>query len=198
MGEVAGVYGCVVNETGSADLIANASYITFGDGKVAFASDHFSAEEIADTVNAVPVLEESVLLFDITKENIRKRDYPQNGTVTKEKGEYIHVNEVSFPCGEQFLIYCLILPPGYYPSSFYSGKPHFAGRKKERIVITWWFKERTTIKVGFRKDKAKATNYSYIDKPTFSEKHPKLKKAYDHAESFAAKIISDMIPNGGG
>ena len=198
MGEVAGVYGCVINETDSGDLMAIASYLTFGDGKVVFASDHYSAEEMANNGNAVPILEDSVLLFDIPVENIQKRDYPQNGTVTKEKAENIHINEVSFPCGEQFLIYCLVLPPGYYPTSFYSGKPHFAGRKRERIAITWWFRERTTIKVGFKKNSEKATNYTYIDKPTFSEKHPKLMKAYEHAEAFAAKILSDMIPSGGG
>ena len=196
MGEVAGVYGCVISDTNSGDLTAIASYFTFGDGKVAFASDHYSAEEIANNGNAVPILEDSVLLFDIPEEKIRKRDYPQNGTLIKEKDEYIHVNEVSFPCGEQFLMYCLVLPPGYYPTNFYSGKPHFAGRKGERIAITWWFREKTTIKVGFRKNPEKATLYTYIDKPTFSERHPKLKKAYEHAEAFAAKILSNKIPDG--
>jgi hypothetical protein len=197
MGEVAGVYGCAICETDSGDLLTIASYLTFGDGKVAFVSDHFRDEEIANYGNAVPIFENSVLLFDVPEEKIQKRNYPQNGTVIKEKDEYIHINEVSFPCGEQFLIYCLVLPHGYYPTNFFSGKPHFAGFKGGRIAITWWFKEKTTIKVGFRKDPKKAMRFNYVDKPTFSEKYPKLKAAYEHAEAFAAKILSNKIPDGG-
>jgi len=197
MGEVAGVYGCVITETNSGDLTSIASYFTFGEGQVVFASDHYSAEEIANSENAVPILEDSVLLFDIPEEKIKKRDYPQNGTVIKEKDDYIHINEVSFPYGEQFLMYCLVLPPGYYPTNFYSGKPHFAGLKGTKIAITWWFREKTTIKVGFKKNPDKARLYTYIDKPTFSEKHPKLMKAFDRAETFVAKILSFNIPDGG-
>lgn len=197
MGEVAGVYGCVISETDSGDLATIASYLTFGNGKVAFVSDHYSAEEIAHYQNAVPIVEESILLFDIPEQKIQRREYPQHGTVTKEKDEFIHINEVSFPCGEQFLIYCLVLPHGYYPTNFFSGKPHFAGLKGERIAITWWFKERTTIKVGFRKNPDKTMRYTYIDKPTFSERHPMLRMAYEHAETFAAKVLSNKIPDSG-
>jgi hypothetical protein len=48
MGEVAGVYGCVISETDSGELATIASYLTFGDGQVAFVSDHYRAEEIAN------------------------------------------------------------------------------------------------------------------------------------------------------
>jgi len=95
------------------------------------------------------------------------------------------------------MIYCLVLPIGYYPTNYFSGKPHFAGIKGERITITWWFKEKTKIKVGFKKNPDKAIDYTYLDKPTFPERHPLLKKAYEHAQAFAAKVLSNKIPDGG-
>lgn len=197
MGEAAGVYGCVVSEDVSGELTATASYFTFGDGKVVFVSDHCQAEEMSQYRNAVPILDGSVLLFDIYEQEIRKRHYPQANTLTREKNDFIHINEVSFPCDERFLLYCLVLPRGYYPTSYFSGKPHFAGPRGERIAITWWFKERTTIKVGFKRDAEKAIAYTYLDKPTFPEKHPLLKRAFEHAEAFAAKVLSNKIPDGG-
>ena len=197
MGVAAGVYGCVISERGSGELKANASYFTFGNGKVVFVSDHYRAEEMSDYGNAVPILGDSILLFDSSENEIHKRDYPQSGTVIKGKNKYIHINEVSFPCGEQFMIYCLVLPIGYYPTNYFSGKPHFAGIKGERITITWWFKEKTKIKVGFKKNPDKAIDYTYLDKPTFPERHPLLKKAYEHAQAFAAKVLSNKIPDGG-
>jgi len=197
MGEVAGVYGCVINETSSGGLVTVATYFTFGDGKVAFVSDHYKEDEIARCKNAIPIVEDSILLFDIPKQEIKRRKYPQNGTLIKEKNEYIHINEVFFPSCEQFLIYCLVLPHGYYPTNFFLGKPHFAGLKGERIAITWWFREKTIIKVGFRKNPEKTIHYTYVDKPTFSERHPRLKKAYEHAEEFAAKVISNKLTDGG-
>lgn len=194
MGDVAAVYGSILSEEEDG-LKADARYYTF-NGRVAFASDHFEAEQTEGFGKAVPILENSVLLFNIDESSLRIQEYPLKGTVTKSRGEYLYINEVHFHHDEQFVLYCLVLPKEYYPKRFYSGAPHYAGRKGDKIVITWFFKEQTTVKVGILKDADKARMFTYIDKPTFGERHPKLRAFYDEAKDFAADIVSKMIPNG--
>lgn len=196
MGVVAAVYGCILFEEKGV-LKVDAIYYTFGNGQVAFASDHFQAEQMKGFGKAVPILENSVLLFDVDESSIEVREYAQKDTLILNGDEYLYVNEVHLPNNENFVMYCLLLPDGYYPKRFYSGDPHYAGRKGDRIVITWFFKEQTTIKVGIAKDGDRAAEYMYIERPTFRERHPKLWTLYDETKDFAARILSKMLPNGG-
>jgi len=194
MGDVAAIYGCILSEE-DGGLKADAKYYTF-DGRVAFASDHFEAEQMEGFGKAVPILENSVLLFNIDESSLKIQEYPLTGAITKRRGEFLYINEVHFHYGEQFVLYCLVLPKEYYPKSFYSGAPHYAGRKGDKIAITWFFKEQTTVEVGISKDADKARSFMYIDKPTFGERHPQLRAFYNEAKDFAATMMSNMIPNG--
>jgi hypothetical protein len=81
MGDVAAVYGSILSEEEDG-LKADARYYTF-NGRVAFASDHFEAEQTEGFGKAVPILENSVLLFNIDESSLRIQEYPLKRTVTR-------------------------------------------------------------------------------------------------------------------
>ena len=193
MGNIAGVYASKIIESND-ELKEKIQYIYFQTKSNVFASDHFNREEMENFENAVPILDRTILLFNISVEDISSIKYLGGGRIQKMKGEWVYWNEVNLREKEAFFIFCSILPKNFIPTNYYSApEPHFAKRIDDNIRITWWFPRQAQIRFGFKKDPKAFRDFSREIRVPFFERHTRLRLLKDKAESLSIKVVSDLL-----
>lgn len=191
MGKAASVFASIL-EVREDKIVETAHLVTFST--VPFISDHFDRVNIEEGIKAIALLDGTLMVFDVDEDEIKIHDYQQQGTIKGGLTRFTYTNEFFWGPHDVFSVYCMILPPNYYPKAFIAPAPHFAARINGRIRATWWFTEKVKVALQVERNEKKSAKFRYIDAPNFIDKHPLARGAYQEAKDLIARVISSQIP----